>query len=329
MSIATAKLLRTIKRLKHLWWLPVLLLVALAAGYFSYRAPTQPPAKQVLLPEKEVTLAAAGDIACDASMKPNERECHQDQTAAMVKNIKPDAVLALGDLQYPRATLDRLQDSYDKSWGQFKDKTYPVPGNHEYQLLGGADGYFDYFNGVGNFSGPAGDRDKGYYSFDLGNWHLIAINSNCDKIGGCGLKSAQYKWLKQDLESNQKPCQLAFWHHPRFSSGRHEENGEMQAMWELLYGHRADLVLVSHNHAYERFAKQSSQRKLVGDGVRQMVVGTGGRSHYDKTVERPNAEVYRSGTFGILKLVLKSGGYDWDFQSEGSGFNDRGSDNCR
>ena len=314
--------------LKRFWWLPLLLLAAWAAGYYSYYGTSTLPTPQLsLLPQKEVTIVAAGDIVCDDSMVKSERECHQDETAALVEKINPDAVLALGDLQYPRASLDRLENFYDKSWGEFKDKTYPVPGNHEYQLLGGANGYFDYFNGRGNFSGRAGDRDKGYYSFDLGNWHLIAINSNCRAVGGCGLNSAQYAWLKQDLEKNDKLCQLAFWHHPRFSSGKREENGQMQAMWELLYGHRADLVLAGHNHAYEGFAKQDPQRQAASNGVRQFVVGTGGRSFYEKTADRPNAEVYRSDVFGVLKLSLKTKGYDWEFLSDGD-FTDKGSDRC-
>jgi 3',5'-cyclic AMP phosphodiesterase CpdA len=293
------------------------------------RQPPKPPLPGVNIQlSRSVTVAAAGDIACDDSTPKADNACHQDETAQLVEQIDPDALLTLGDLQYPRATLDRLQNFYDKSWGKFKHKTYPAAGNHEYELLGGAAGYFDYFNGVGEEAGRAGRRDQGYYSFNLGAWHLIALNSNCREVGGCGRKSAQWRWLKQDLENNEKRCQLLFWHHPRFTSGRHEENGNLQAIWELLDYHRADIVLVGHNHAYERFAKQNAKRQSSPTGIRQFVVGTGGRSHYEKTVERPNAEVYKSGIFGVLKLDLTASDYSWEFVPEKPGFSDQGQDNC-
>ena len=304
-------------------------LILLAGGAFAiYSWPSKPlPGADVAI-TKTATVVAAGDIACDDTILKADNACHQEETAGLVDGVNPDTVLVLGDLQYPSATLERLQNFYDKSWGRFKDKTYPALGNHEYQRLGGGEGYFDYFNGAGKTDGRAGRRGQGYYSFNVGDWHLIALNSNCPEIGGCGPRSPQYAWLKQDLENNKKYCQLAFWHHPRFTSGRHEENGNLQPIWELLYRHRADLVLNGHNHAYERFAKQNPKRQVASDGIRQFIVGTGGRSHYQKTVDRPNAEIYRSGIFGVLKLELDARGYTWEYLPETPGFNDRGRDSC-
>jgi hypothetical protein len=238
-------------------------------------------------------------------------------------------VLALGDNQYEQGRLSQYTGSYDLSWGLFKDLTYPAVGNHEYGTTG-ALGYFDYFNGAGVVDGRAGPRDKGYYSFDIGTWHLISVNSNCTQAGGCSAGSPQEQWLRADLAAHPEGCTLAFGHHPRFSSGQHGDTGLLAPIWQALYDGNADLVLSSHDHLYERFGPQTSIG--VADpvkGIREFVVGTGGRSHYSFSTPQPNSEVRNSDTFGILKLTLHPGSYDWAFIPEaGKTFTDFGSDNC-
>jgi hypothetical protein len=238
-------------------------------------------------------------------------------------------VLALGDNQYEQGGLSQYAASYELSWGLFKNLTYPTVGNHEYGTTGAA-GYFDYFNGTGNLDGRAGPRGKGYYSFDIGSWHLISLNSNCTHAGGCSASSPQAQWLRADLAAHPTACTLAFWHHPRFSSGQHGDAGLLEPLWQALYDANADLVVVGHDHLYERFGPQTSTG--VADpvkGIREFVVGTGGRSHYNFNTPKPNSEVRNSDSFGILKLTLHPGSYDWAFIPEaGKTFTDFGSNNC-
>src|ERR1700680_4228928 len=209
----------------------------------------------IALAANDPVVAAAGDIACDAKpsvAKPEADDsgpdvCHQAATAKLVAAVNPAAVLTLGDEQYADGTLDQFMGGYDKSWGAFKDITHPAPGNHEYHTPQAA-GYYAYFGAA------AGDPTKGYYSFDLGAWHLIALNANCKVIGGCGADSAQIHWLAQDLAAHHAACTLAFWHQPRFSSALHHSDPTYDAFWRTLYAAHADLVLNGHDHNYERFA---------------------------------------------------------------------------
>jgi hypothetical protein len=239
-------------------------------------------------------------------------------------------VLPLGDNQYEDGTLAGYLGSYDSTWGLFKSITYPTPGNHEYNTAGAA-GYFDYFNGTGVADGVAGSRSQGYYSYDIGTWHLVSLNSNCSSAGGCTATSPQTQWLRSDLAAHPAACTLAYWHHPRFSSGAtHGDNSSMQPIWQALYDGNADVVLSGHEHVYERFAPQTATG--VADpvrGIREFVVGTGGRSHYGFATPEPNSELRNSDTFGILKLTLHAGSYDWAFVPEaGKTFTDFGSANC-
>jgi hypothetical protein len=270
-------------------------------------------------------VAAAGDIACTVSTQPSPQgDCAQGKTAKVVEDIAPTAVLALGDEQYERGTLDQFIDSYDATWGTFRDITYPVPGNHEYSSPGAA-GYYDYF-------GPAaGDRHQGWYSFDLGAWHVIALNSQCAAVGGCGAGSTQERWLAADLAAHPAACTLAYWHEPRFSSGEHGGNGNMAAFWRDLYAAGADLVLAGHDHDYERFAPQNPDGQPDPKlGIREFVVGTGGKG------ERPflaqpaaGSEVRNTGALGVLRLDLHADGYQWRFApAAGSEFSDSGSGPC-
>jgi hypothetical protein len=287
------------------------------------------------VPWTDPVIAAAGDIACDpASASFNAglgtaNSCRQKYTADLLGTTPLAGVLALGDNQYEQGGLSQYAASYELSWGLFKNLTYPTVGNHEYGTTGAA-GYFDYFNGTGNLDGRAGPRGKGYYSFDIGSWHLISLNSNCTHAGGCSASSPQAQWLRADLAAHPTACTLAFWHHPRFSSGQHGDAGLLEPLWQALYDANADLVVVGHDHLYERFGPQTSTG--VADpvkGIREFVVGTGGRSHYNFNTPKPNSEVRNSDSFGILKLTLHPGSYDWAFIPEaGKTFTDFGSNNC-
>ena len=273
---------------------------------------------------------ATGDIACDP-VHPYFRDgagaahnCHQQATADLVAAQRADAVLALGDIQYENATLRDFQTSFDRAWGRFKGIMHPTPGNHEYVTMG-APGYFSYFGAA------AGPPDRGYYSFDLGSWHLIALNSNCTKIqGGCDRTGAQASWLRADLASHKNTCTLAFWHHPRFSSGKYGNDARTDRLWRALYEGGADVIVVAHDHNYERFAPQDPDGRLDrARGMREFVVGTGGRSHDRFLSSAANSEARNDTTFGILRLSLLPTGYSWRFIPEAKAtFKDSGSDTC-
>jgi hypothetical protein len=247
------------------------------------------------------------------------------KTSDLIVNGGAALTLALGDLQYNSASLSNLRASYDRSWGRVKSITRPALGNHE----GGGTGYFDYFNGVGVNDGPAGARGKGYYSYDIGNWHLIALNSNCSGVP-CDTGSAQWQWLRADLAANPRACTLAYWHHPRFSSGYGGDNTFMQDIWKTLFDANADVVLVGHSHDYERFAPLSGNGGLDRtNGMREFVVGTGGAFFTGISAAKPNSEVRQNNTFGVLKLTLHPTSYDWKFNPEaGKSFSDAGSEAC-
>ena len=277
-----------------------------------------------------VTVAAAGDIACDPASGSFQdgagtaASCHMGATSDLLIDLHPDAVLTLGDNQYENGSLAKYRESYGPSWGRVKSITMPAPGNHEY-LTSGAAGYFGYFGAV------AGDPKKGYYSFDLGAWHLISLNSNCAQAGGCGVGSPQEAWLRADLAAHPTTCALAYWHHPRFSSGEHGDHASMAALWQALQEGGAELVLSGHDHDYERFAPQDADGTLdTAHGLRQFVVGTGGKNHYAMTGGlRPHSEVHNDDTFGVLVLTLRPGGYGWRFLPEpGKTFTDHGSARC-
>jgi hypothetical protein len=292
----------------------------------------------LLLPQNTATAAttdvvviAAGDVGCRPESKPRpaENKCMQKATSDLVISQKPRAVLAIGDLQNQHGTLQEFQGAYDPTWGRFFDKTFPVPGNHEYDTPGAA-GYFEYFGE------RAGDKDKGYYSFDLGDWHIVALNSTlCDKdFGGCEtFRSKQVRWLRWDLAVHPNKCTLAYWHNPRFSSGRLAGSSDDTApLWRALYDARAELVLSAHAQHYERFAPQDAGGNADRRGMRQFVVGTGGQALHPLADERePNSVRLNNTTLGVLKLTLRSDSYSWEFVPlPGSGgYTDSGSAACR
>jgi len=269
-------------------------------------------------------IAAAGDIACQPSELVTATTCHHQATADLVMRLDPTAVLALGDEQYERGQRSNFQNAYDRSWGRFRAITRPVIGNHEYLSDGGA-GYFDYYGAA------AGDPRKGYYSFDLGAWHLIALNSECSWVdGGCGPGSPQERWLRADLAAHRNLCTLAYWHQPRFSSGPHHSNPAYDAFWRALYEAKADVVLTAHDHDYERFALQDPHGHAdPARGIREFVVGTGGKNHYQFKGAQPNSQVRNGDTFGVLALTLHPTSYSWRFIPEaGKTFTDSGSTTC-
>jgi acid phosphatase type 7 len=284
------------------------------------------------LPERAARIAAAGDIACDPydvgfnGGAGTRIACRMAATSDLLVGAGLDAVLPLGDVQYGGARLTQFQRGYHLSWGRVKGISRPVVGNHEYETKGAA-GYFDYFGGA------AGPRGKGYYSYDVGAWHLIALNSNCAAVGGCKAGSRQERWLKGDLAANRNRCVLAYWHHPRFSSGLNGNGGRAAttAFWRALYAARADVVLNGHDHDYERFAPQTPEgRADSARGIRQFVVGTGGKRLLGWRVLARNSEVRQNTTFGVLELTLEADRYTWTFLPEaGATFADVGSETCR
>jgi hypothetical protein len=281
-------------------------------------------------------IAAAGDIACDPASpaynggQGTESGCRQLYTSNLLETLGLSAILPLGDNQYPCGGLRSHEEVYDPTWGRFKTISHPIPGNHEYSTAGTdcdptgqAAGYYSYFGAA------AGDPTRGYYSFDLGNWHLVALNSECLAIGGCGAGSNQEAWLRADLAAHPASCILAYWHRPRFSSGMHGSDPAYSAFWQALSEAGADIVLSGHDHDYERFRKQDALGSYDPRGIREFVVGTGGSDLTPISASRPNSVVRRDDTFGVITLTLNPGGYSWRFVSEGSStFSDYGADTC-
>ncbi len=275
-----------------------------------------------------VKVAAAGDIACDpahqdfAGGSGSVDACRQRATSDLLVGAGYEAVLVLGDIQYERGTRDAFEASYDPSWGRLKSVTRPVPGNHEYRTAGAA-GYFEYFGRA------AGDSAKGYYSYEIGDWHVVALNSNCSAAGGCDEGSAQERWLRADLAAHPTRCTLAYWHHPRYSSGWHGSDAAYTAFWQVLVDAGADLVLVGHDHDYERFAPQdASGRRDLERGIREIVVGTGGKGLRSFRGASPNSEVRDATTLGVLELTLGANAYEWRFRAAVGSFTDSGSASC-
>ncbi len=260
-------------------------------------------------------IAAAGDIACATPYTPTTTTCQHAAVAQLLSSAA--TVLTLGDNQYETGMLAQFNASYDPSWGVYKTKTRPSVGNHEYGTSN-AQGYRDYF-GV---SGPL------YYSYDVGAWHLIALDSNCSSGGGCASGTAQFNWLVADLAAHPNACVLAYWHHPRFSTGQHGNNATYQSFWQALYDANADLILNGHDHDYERFAPQTPTGTADNArGIREFVVGTGGESHYT-TTGGGLSEAHNSATFGVLRLTLHPTSYDWSFVPAVGTFTENGSGKC-
>ena len=309
----------------------LILLGLLVPTHARVQAQTHPPADlpkhaqskatKKRQPERDFVLVGAGDIA--SCKNPEGARA----TAKLIEQI-PGTVFAAGDLAYEGGSAADFKNCYDPAWGRFKDRTKPALGNHEYGDPK-ASGYFRYW---GAQAGPA---VKGYYSFDLGDWHIVVLNTNCNAkdLGGCAAGSPQETWLKEDLEKHPSACILAFGHHALFSSGvfkKHAVHPELKQLWEDLYAAHADLVLAGHEHSYERFAPQDPEGKADPEnGIREIVAGTGGRSHDLLGFATPNSEVREWDTYGVVKLTLSPGKYSWEFiPEEGKTFHDAGSGVC-
>jgi hypothetical protein len=274
---------------------------------------TQPPAAPAppVSTGSEV-LVGAGDIAlCGPNL------ANAEATSRLLDSIS-GTVFTTGDNTQTAGTPEEFRDCYAPTWGRHKSRTRPTPGNHDYQTASGG-AYYDYF---GEAAGPWG---RGYYSYDLGAWHIVSLNGNVPmKVG-----SAQANWLRQDLEMNRASCTLAYWHQPLFSSSTNGNNAESRDAWQILYDYGAEVVLNGHDHLFERFAPQDpSGRRDDTRGIRQFTVGTGGCYLYHVERLQPNSEV-QGISHGVLKLTLRADGYDWQFiPTAGGGFTDSGTGTC-
>jgi hypothetical protein len=310
--------------------------VALAAAAIA--APSDAVVASAQAPT--VTIAAVGDIACKDPPKNNRSVCQYDDVAAAITRGDYDAFLALGDDQYEYGRYRDFLDNYDVYFGKLLPRTYPVPGNHEYGTENAA-GYFRYYGGRGH-------SPDGWYSFDLGSWHVIALNSAvCSPYYGapCGPGTPQYEWLKRDLATHPNadyPCTLAYWHHPRWDWEHYQNNAwvdsfdydRAQPFWDLLVGAGADLALSGHNHSYSRWLPMDEHGDYDPNGVTQFIVGTGGRNlnAFGNQNTKPLTFVTgQSKAFGFLQLKLREGSYDWKWISAPGQptFVDAGTAGCR
>jgi acid phosphatase type 7 len=296
------------------------MVVAAAAGCSGSPSPSSPGAIETLVtrsasaeaPEyagPPATLVGAGDIAICGSPG-------AEQTARLLDGIA-GTVFTAGDNTYPSGTATSFLECYEPTWGRHKARTRPAPGNHDYDVPGAAP-YYDYFGD------NAGDG-RGYYSYKLGAWLILSLNSNVPAQQG----SQQYEWVKSELSSHGGKCALAYWHHPVITSGPNGDNPHMRAMWELMAQQKVDVVMSGHDHLFERFAPMSGDlSRAPAGGVRLFIVGTGGAKPYTSVSGRAASEI-RASVWGVLKLTLRNDDYEWEFLSvPGANFHDAGSDRC-
>jgi hypothetical protein len=292
----------------------------------STSAESQPTS--VVMRSGDPVIVAVGDIACAPGDHSNS--CKQQQTATLAASQKPNDVLVLGDNQYNHGALSEYNGAgaYDATWGVFNPIVHPVPGNHEYDTSGAA-GYFQYFGSNGVTTGSPG----GYYSFNVGSWHIIALNSDCsdagcsDSVAGT-TSSAQVSWLQADLAANRSQCVLAYWHHPLFSSGNLGDSPGVAPLWTALYNAHADVVVNGHDHVYERFAQQDPNGNATSNGIREFVAGTGGENLFALSNPPATLQAWDDKDFGVLVLTLHSSSYDWKFVGTGGTVLDSGSAAC-
>lgn len=288
-------------------WLRIVLGVLGASAFFA--ACTADPVDPET-PTGEV-LVGAGDIA-KCTLQGDEA------TADLLDGIA-GTVFTAGDNAYEDGTVQEFLDCYDPSWGRHKARTRPSAGNHEYNTAG-ADGYYGYFGSA------AGDPAEGYYSYELGDWHVVVLNSNIARDA----TSPQIAWLTNDLAASSAQCTVAYWHHPRFTSGFHRSDESVGPMWDVLHAAGAEVVINGHDHHYERFGPQDPAGNADPDtGIREFIVGTGGTDLFPAPFLESNSEVRSANSHGVLKLTLRSGAYDWEFiPVAGATFTDSGTGVC-
>ncbi|MDQ3691623.1 MAG: metallophosphoesterase [Chloroflexota bacterium] len=255
----------------------------------------------------ERVLIGAGDIAvCGRST--------DDRVGALIRNT-PGTVFTVGDNAYNSGTAAEFTNCYSPAWGAFRSRTRPSPGNHDYKTAYAA-GYFGYF---GDRAGP---RGRGYYAYALGNWRIYSLNSE-------RVTSAQLHWLRDDLANHPTSCVAAYFHRPLFSSGQHGNDTSVRPLWDALYAARAEIIVNGHDHNYERFAPMRPDGRASRRGIREFVVGSGGTSQRSFASLKPNSQVRQTGTWGALKLTLRTDGYSWEFvRAAGTAFTDSGSGTC-
>ena len=261
------------------------------------------------LPTPPATAVVAGDIACKAPYETYEDHCEHAEVAELVRSLNPDVVLIPGDVQYDGGKMSEFRSSFDLSWGQLEVPLRPVPGNHEYREAGARD-FFDYFE-----MQSGGWRPPPWYAFNVGNWRLIALNSNCEAGRvDCGPQSEQEQWLRANLAAEPFRCTLAYWHHPRYSSGFHGSDPRTASIWQSLDQAGAELVLTGHDHHYERFELQDENGQRTDSGMREFVVGTGGSAlSVVREPRAPSSAYAQNREFGVLRLGLHGDVYTWRF----------------
>ena len=260
----------------------------------------------------------AGDVACENPA--SAPGCLAANTASLIQGLNPGLVLAPGDLVYDSGTFARFQSGYDPTWGQFKAKTFPAPGNHEYNDPGAA-GYKQYWGAQALSNGHT------WRSKTRGSWKLIALDSNCTQVGGCSASSPQGQWLASQLATAPR-CTIIFWHHPRVSSGPHGDNTSMSQLWQMAVNKKVEMVLTGHDHDYERFAPLGGNALPASRGTREFVVGTGGKTFYGFSVPKTGSQKRISDTAGVLQLNLYRYGYAWSFRDTANHSLDQGSSSC-
>lgn len=259
---------------------------------------------------EDALFVGAGDIARCRPRQIRNAEATGDLIRSLLAKFPQARVFTAGDNAYEDGTADEFEECYNPTWGSFNEQTMPSPGNHDYHTPG-ATPYFDYF---AFYKTDPAARAQGFYSFDFKDWHIVSLNSNIPMDAN----SPQVQWLRQDLETTNKPCILAFWHHPRFSSGRHgSQSGDPGRrtgdLWEALENRRADVIVNGHDHDYERFGLQDRNGSPTPRGIREFVIGTGGAELRRLSSKKPNSEIFDARHHGILVLTLRPTSYDWAF----------------
>lgn len=269
-----------------------------------------------------VKVVFAGDVACEPDRPVTAEQCQHVAVADLAESLAPDLVAIPGDVQYDRGEIGNFRASFDKTWGRFGERMRPAPGNHDY--ASGGQGYFDYFTSIGV---EVGARDEAWYSFEAGGWTLLSLNSNCWVVS-CAADGEQARWIEATLAASGTRCALAFWHHPRFTSGARGDTEAVAPLFAALVAGGGDVAVTGHDHFYERFAKLDGDGSASPQGARQFVAGTGGRSLYPALAVRGFSEVLRTGRFGVLELTLEPDSYAWRFVAIGGEVLDQGDEAC-